>query len=488
MPAWTIDGALRDVAHLSPLTAAPETSLRELIERVLPSMDQRDDGAIVVVDPETELPLGILTPVDMLRLLAIDGIAPQTPVVTVMTAGLSVLPLGASIQQAATLMVRTGIRHLVLVGDDGRLAGLVAQSELYSLHATQVDRLVRLVTTASDIDCLTELTSQVRVLARQLLDDGVAASAICHWISTLNDLVTLQVIDLIEPQFDLPLVPWCWMLFGSEGRYEQTLFTDQDNGIIFIPDSVGDVDTDRETTRLRQRFLPFALAVNQALDRCGFPLCSGQIMASNPDWCLSLEEWQGKFRCWMRQPEPQALVNASIFFDFRGLYGPDDPVQKLRDTLVDEASASSLCIRLMASNALDVEPPLGKWWSAFRFDDTAYPGSIDLKKYGSRLFVDVARVLALAEGVAATGTVQRLREVGVKLGWPTGEVEGAIDAFYVIQRLRLRHQASLALSNCELENRVNLEAMGEIDRHLLQDALLQAKRLQQRIRLRWQMI
>lgn len=484
---WTIEGALRGVARPSPLTVAPGTSIRDLIASDLPSADQGADGVVVVLDPATRLPLGTLTSLDLLRLLAVDGVSPETPVVTVMTAGLVLLPADAPIQRAATLMVRSNIRHLVLVEPDGRFAGLVAQSDLYSLHTAPVDRLVRAVTAAPDIETLARQSAEIRVLAGRMLDRGGAADAVCHWISTLNDLVVLQAIDLIEPQFDLPLVPWCWMLFGSEGRFEQTFFTDQDNGIVFVPEEIENGDPEKSVEALRKAFLPFALAVNQALDRCGFPLCAGQIMASNPDWCLSLAEWQDKFRRWIRQPEPEALLNASIFFDFRGLYGPDDPVQRLRATLVEEAAQSPLCFRLMASNALDVEPPLGKLWSAFRFDDAAYPGSIDLKKYGSRLFVDAARVLALAEGVEATGTVPRLREVAARLGWPAGEVEAAVDAFYVIQRLRLKHQSGLATTDTALENRVRPEDLNEISRHLLRESLQQAKRLQHRVRLHWQL-
>ena len=488
MPAWTIEGALRTVARPSPLTVHPETSVRALIEQLLPSLDQRGDGAVaVVLDPATRLPLGLVTPIELLRLIGLEGVSPDTPLVQVMTAGSSVLPADAPIQRAATLMVRRDLRHLVLVEADGRFAGVVAQSDLYNLHTAQVDELVRAITSAPEIDQLATQAARIGPLAGQLLANGVSANAVCHWLSTLNDLVALQAIDLIEPQFDLPLVPWCWLLFGSEGRFEQTLVTDQDNGIIFVPDASAGVAGEQETERLRQAFLPFARAVNQALDRCGFRLCPGQIMASNPKWCLSLDEWQQRFRDWMRQPEPEALLNASIFFDFRALYGPDDPVQRLRRTLVEEAVGAPLFLRLMVANALEVAPPLGKWWSAFRYDDAAHPGTIDLKKYGARLFVDVARVFALAEGVAATGTVPRLRDAAARFGWPAGEVEAAIDAFYVIQRLRLSHQHRISAHDPAVENRVRPDELNQLDRLLLRESLQQARFLQQQARLRWQM-
>lgn len=478
---------MRARARPSPLTVAPDTVVRELLEHTLPILDQRGDDVVVVVDPDSQLPLGVLTPIDLLRTIGCAGIAPTTPVAALMTAGVSTVSADAPIQRAATEMLRRNVRYLVLVETDGRFAGLVAQSDLYTMQATQVEALVRAISSADEIDTLARLAGEIPLLAGRMLDQGVSADALCHWLSTLNDLVVLQAIDLLEPRFDLPVVPWCWMLFGSEGRFEQTLITDQDNGILFVPTASAGEALELETERLRQAFLPFAKAVNLALDRCGFPLCPGQIMASNPQWCLSLAEWQGAFRRWLREPEPEGLLNASIFFDFRSLYGPDEPAQRLRETLLAEASASPLCLRLMAANALDVEPPLGKWWSDFRYDDAAHPQTIDLKKYGSRLFVDMARVLALAEGVAATGTVPRLRDVAQRLGFPDGETSGLTDAFYVLQRLRLSHQHRSSPLDQANENRISPAALNEIERHLLRESLRQAKRLQQRVRLRWQL-
>ena len=106
-------------------------------------------------------------------------------------------------------------------------------------------------------------------------------------------------------------VSWCWMVFGSEGRVEQGFAPDQDNGLIFQPDREEDAD------EIRRAFLPFTRAVNLGLDKCGFKLCPGNIMAGNPEWCLSSREWHERFSNWMAMPEPEAILKATIFFDFR---------------------------------------------------------------------------------------------------------------------------------------------------------------------------
>lgn len=477
MPAWSIEGSVRTRARQNPLVVPPETPLREVCRQVEASGEE----FLVVVDPQSGLPLGSLSLHDLLRRFADDDVDRAAPVVTMMTAGRVTLPADAPMQQAAALMARRGLRHVVLVEDDGRFAGVLSRRHIYSLQGQQVDVLVQAISRAGDLDALPPLAAEVRLLAARLLDEGMRAEAVCHWVSLLNDLIVVQVIDLLEGRHDLPVVPWTWLLFGSEGRLEQTLVTDQDNGIVFVATDEADAPA------LRAAFLPFARAVNEALARCGFPLCSGDVMASNPSWCLSVAEWRAAFMAWTRTPEPEALLNASIFFDFRGLFGAEEPVRQMRAGLLADVRESPLCLRLMAQNALDVEPPLGGWWSPFRYDDAKHPKTIDLKKYGSRIFVDAARVLALAAGCAETGTVPRLLAVAERKAWPAVEVAALIDAFYVLQRLRLQHQAARlaeggAAAADDAENRVAPEALHALDRQLLREALKAARTLQFRLR------
>jgi hypothetical protein len=155
---------------------------------------------------------------------------------------------------------------------------------------------------------------------------------------------------------------------------------------------------DGEARQLRELFLPFARAVNEGLAECGFPLCDGGVMAGNPRWCLSRAEWIESFSGWVRTPEPEALLNAAIFFDFRPLHGDAGLAADLRRAVSDLTRGNEIFLRMMTVNALAASPPLG------RLRDFAIApeagGSIDLKKFGSRIFVDAARILALGAGMA----------------------------------------------------------------------------------------
>ncbi|MDP2136190.1 MAG: DUF294 nucleotidyltransferase-like domain-containing protein [Sulfuritalea sp.] len=454
-----------------PVMLDPAISVREALRAI----DLQAAEAGVVVDPVTAVPLGIVSLRDALRAIVNDECDLGGPVAGVMTGGLASLAADATVHQAMVLMFRRGMRHLILTAADGRLFNVVSQGDLYGMQAADSAGLTNAIVASRSIADLSQQAIAVRRYAARRLAEGDSAEVLCEWISALNDLVALQAIDIIEGEFELPYVPWCWIVFGSEGRLEQTLVTDQDNGIVFAADSAVQAE------ELRQKFLPFAQAVNAALDACGFPLCTGQIMASNPAWCLSLDEWKRRFEDWIVVPEPKAILNASIFFDFRPLYGREDLVTALQDWLLQRLKGNVAFLRAMAFTALEQEPPLS-WWRDFRLSGGKdYPRTLDLKTQGARLFVDVARILALRHGVEHTNTVERLRGVRPALGMPVEEIAAMAAAFYQIQRLRLQNQVAGEFP--EATNRINPDRLHKLDRQILKEALRLARTLQQRLRL-----
>jgi CBS domain-containing protein len=462
---------LRQRLRNTALTVPPSASVRATLLK----LDSAHADAIVVVDEASGIALGIVTLHDVLRRIAIEAGDLEAPIATIMTGGLITLPADATAHQASVVMVRRGVGHLVLTQPDGRYFDVVAQGDLYAQPGAQTAELVSGILAARDIAPLAALAGGVRRLATQLLAERVGAEAICQRISALNDLLTLQVIELTAGRFELPYVPWCWLLFGSEGRLEQTLATDQDNGLIFAATG------NDEAARLRQAFLPFARAVNEALDACGFPLCKGNIMASNPAWCLSLAEWKSAFGGWMATGRPQALLNSTIFFDFRPLYGHDSLAGELREWLLAQAPAHPMFLRALVENTVNWASPLN-WWQGFRYErNQAFPHTIDLKLHGARPFVDAARIYALAKGVPDTNTVERLRTASGATGLSPRETAALVDAFYHIQRLRLEHQVDVAAEATAAPNRVNPDRLHELNRHILKESLKQAHSLQQRL-------
>lgn len=470
----TMYSTLQSILRRAPVTVEPTQSVQEALQ----AMEQHRVGSIVVTEAQSGKPVGIFTLQDLLRRIALPGADTSQPIANVMTRNLVALGLQATAYQAALLMARRSVRHVLVVHGDGRLAGIVSQNDLYALQRVGVKEVSTEIATADDMDGLVHAAGEIRKLADAMLAQGVGAEQLTHFISTLNDLLTLRILELTMAEFALPDAEWCWIALGSEGRFEQTFSTDQDNGIIFQCEA-------GEAEAIRQQLLPFAQAVNRKLDACGFLLCKGNIMAGNPMWCMSLDEWKRKFASWINTADPEALLFGSIFFDFRPLFGREELSVELRTWLMAACGSQPIFLRHMAANALRCQPPLGIVRDFVYDRSKEYPHTIDLKMYGAWPFVDSARILALAHGVPHTSTAQRLRAVMARLHYRADDVAAIIDSFFYIQLLRLRHQHNLR-GQAKGANRINPDQLNELERHILKQAFKQARKLQTRLRLDYQ--
>ena len=461
---------LAAIVRRKPVVVGPEVSVHDAL-RV---MDEARVGSLVITDAASGKPLGVFTLRDLLTRVALGSWDREQPISAVMSShNLVALGEQATAYQAALIMAKHRLRHLLVTDANGALQGVVSQDDLYALRHAGVKEVSGEIRDASDLDSLRQAASGIARLAERMLAQGTGAETLTQFISSLNDILTLRVIELTLPGYELPAVDWCWIALGSEGRFEQTFSTDQDNGIIF------DCPAGMSPDSLRLAFLPFAQEVNRKLDACGFPLCKGNIMAGNAQWCLALGEWRALFSGWIHEAQPLALLNASIFFDFRPLYGEEGLSQQLREFLLSITTANPLFLRQMAVNALQCNPPLGLI-RTFVYDSDQFPHTIDLKMYGSRPFVDAARIFALASGIGDTGTAQRLRAAAEALQFHQEDVSALVDSFYFIQLLRLRNQHPGRLDP-RLANRVDPSQLNGLDRQTLKHAFRQAKKLQQKL-------
>ena len=470
----SLTSPLSAIIRRAPITCAPQTSVREVLQK----MQKSRIGSMVAVD-DAGRPLGILTLPDVLARIALPQIDLDQTVINVMTTQLTTLPPQAMAHEAALVMAKQGFRH-VLVVENERLVGLVSEKDLFALQRVGLRQIGSTIRHAQTVEELQQSAADIRSMAHNMMAQGVAAEQLTQFISTFNDLLTVRIIELEFAASNLGKAGdgLCWLALGSEGRFEQTLSTDQDNALIFtVPEGM-------TADKMRAQMLPVARRINETLALCGFPLCRGNVMASNPQWCLSLEEWRGVFLNWIMHGTPEALLHASIFFDFRSVYGANALAEELRLWLTKIASNNSLFLRQMAENALRIRPPLG----VMRDFVLGKENMLDLKLNGITPFVDAARIFSLATGVTHTSTIQRLRQSSVALHIPETEVDGWIDAFLFIQMLRLRHHyETSAQAKQPLNNLIDPAVLNELDRRILKEAFRQARKVQTRLALNYQL-
>lgn len=463
---------LSSIVRRAPVTCTPETTVR----RVLEVMREQRIGSMVAVD-EDGRPLGIMTLHDVLERIALPQIDLDMPAINVMSPRLSSMPPQALAHEAALMMAKHGFRH-VLVVENEKLVGLVSEKDLFALQRVGLRQIGSTIRHAQTLEVLQQGAADIRRMAHSMMAQGVAPEQLTQFISTFNDLLTARVVELECRASGLLGSALhdglCWMALGSEGRFEQTLNTDQDNAIIFT------VPPGMTAQQVREKLLPLARRINETLALCGFPLCKGEIMASNPKWCLSLEEWKHTFNAWISGGSPESLLNASIFFDFRPLYGAAQLAEDLRGWLARVACDNSRFLHMMAENALRNRPPLG----VVRDFVLGKENKLDLKLNGITPFVDAARIFGLASGATHTNSIQRLRASAQKMNLHESEIEAWINALLFIQVLRLRHhdeESESGLSDDALDNRIDPEKLNELDRRILKEAFRQARKLQARL-------
>jgi CBS domain-containing protein len=427
----------------------------------------------VAIDDEGR-PRGIFTLHDLLGRVTLGGVPLDRPLREVMTPDPATLDGEARGFAAALLMADRGFGHICITEGE-RLIGVLSEGDLFALRRLGLAHLRRDIGEAVDLSALAAVAEKVPALIEQMLAQGASVEQLTDLITALNDHVTRRAIELVLAEQGTPEVAFSWLGFGSEGRREQTLKTDQDNGILF------QTPPGRTPDEVRAELLPLATRITEALSHCGLPLCTGGVMASNPEWCLSAEEWADKFTTWVNRADGKMLLYSSIFFDFRTLYGPEEPVEGLRHWLLGMVREHRNFFRRMVDNALGTRPPLGllRNFVVKKGGDT--PNTLDLKLNGITPFVDAGRICALYAGVSETNTARRLRAAAARWNLDEAAVDGWVEGFYFIQLLRLRRQREQLQRGEEPSNRIDPDRLNELERRVLKEAFRQARALQRQL-------
>ena len=130
----------------APVVCGAETPLRD----ALATMEAENIGSLPVVDAE-ERPLGIFTRQDVVKRVVLAQRPLEVPIREVMSAPAITLPAAATAGDAAIVMAGSGIRHVVIRGEDGKVAGVVSERDLFILQRLSVRELASTLRRAPDV-------------------------------------------------------------------------------------------------------------------------------------------------------------------------------------------------------------------------------------------------------------------------------------------------------------------------------------------------
>ncbi|EFO81798.1 CBS domain-containing protein [Oscillochloris trichoides DG-6] len=450
---------LRDLVERDLVAISPDATVQEAAQL----MSQEHVSCLLidlppygVLDQDT----GIFTDRDLRTRVVAAGIPYNTPVSKVMTTPIRTLPADSLVFEGLMAMLENRQHHMPIT-EHGRIVGIVTHMAILRHQSSSPVFLPSQLRRAQTMDDMRRYREKVVATVGSLLDAGARVSDIGRVVAVAHDALLQRLLRDAEATLGPPPVPYAWMVLGSEGRFEQTLRTDQDNALVYADDAPPEAES---------YFAKLADLIVGQLEVCGFPRCPGEIMASNPQWRQPLHVWKDYFSRWITVPEEEALLRIAIFFDFRRVYGELDVESALRPVIL-QARENRVFLARLARAGLRNHAPL----TLFRQVALQRQGDqrhlIDLKHRGTAMVVDMARLFSLEAGCNATSTVARLRQ-----SWPESSISEAdaqtlISAFELISTLRLRNQQEQITRGEEVTNHVCYRQLSPINQRELKESL-----------------
>lgn len=454
---------LGDFKIPNPATVTPDTTIQDAAR----IMENRNVSSLLVSrDGGLE---GIVTDRDMRGRVVANNMDVTLPVTEIMTPNPRAVTSDALAFEAMLIMADMRIHHLPVV-DEGAVTGIIASADIMRLLRHDPIYLTADLSRRTTPEDMREVYESAADVAVRFIERGASAEEVTGLLTVAADSLARRLITLAEEQLGPPPVPYAFVVLGSQGRRGMGLASDQDNALIlddsYDPDLHGDY------------FKNLADYVCTGLDSAGQVLCPGDMMAMNPDWCMTVTQWTNTFHTWITAPEPEALLHAQTFFDMRAIHGALELADNVHTTAVNMATHSGRLHAHLATLAARREPPLG-FFRGFVVDRSGdYANTLDVKKGGTAAIVQMARLYALSAGIDAVGTRLRLQSAASAGAVSERGAEDLIDAFDFLTTIALRQHAEQLRRGQKPNYHIDPKELGKLDREHLRDAFQIIKGMQ----------
>ncbi len=438
----------------APITGDPERSIGETAAL----MSRHQVSCVPLIRNGTLV--GIVTDRDLRNRVLGGGLDPARPIAEVMTPDPVTVSTQHRIEDALVEMMRLGIHHLPVTGEDGRLASVISSGDLLRQQSPHPLRLVRDIQRAEDTAAIAEMARQGPGMLAAMARQGSQVTEVGRVASMITDACTRRLLTLAQDQLGEAPMAWTWMAFGSQARLEQGLVSDQDNGLLLAESPEGDA---------AEYFRELAEFVCDGLNDCGYVYCPGGVMAKG-EWRMGYADWRKTFSGWIVEPKPKSVMQSSIFFDMRGVAGDLAMARRLHAEVLQQASQSKIFRRFLAAESMGHRPPLGLFRQFVQEHDGEKSQGLNLKKRGVIPIVDLARVRALEGAIGAVHTEERLRAAGEQGIMNEGDADDLIHALRFIGNVRLRHQVALFERGEKPNHLVDPDELSGLHRRYLRSA------------------
>jgi CBS domain-containing protein len=441
-------------------------------------MKERNISGVVVC--AGRVPVGVITDRDLRNKVVATGADPrQLAASSIMSAPLVTVREDEHVFEVVYKMSKHKIHRVVVVDGNGALCGVITDSDVIRMQTNTPSYLMRDLDRAANLEELAAVNRKVTELVVHLIRTGVRTRDLVRLIASIHDAVALRAIEILthEQQWSLPS-EFAFLVLGSEGRMEQTLQTDQDNAIVY-----GD-DLPRADV---ENLEAFSRALIDALISIGVPECPGGMMAKNPAWRRSRQDWMDQIARWGALPNPANILQYSMFADLRTLYGDAELERQLKSHIARHIRQSSVFLAHMAKNVVGFSPPVGFFGRIKTESSGPNRGKFDVKKAGLFQITEGVKVLALEAGLLGGGTREKLDLLEQQELISEGTATDLAISYNFLSFVRLRSQVRAISEGKAPTNHIDPEELDSVERMRLKIAFSVVKSFQNLLRMRYRL-
>lgn len=417
---------------------------------------------LVYVDEDPGSMIGIITDTDFRSKVIAEGRDIREPVSSIMSSPLKSVPSEMLCFDVLLKMMTTSIHHLG-VEQGGRVTGVITTHDIMVQQGNSPYYLFKEIASQNEFEGLYLLSEKVSGLVRNIINEGGKAGDISRMIALINERILAQILVLIHRQLGPAPVKYSWLMFGSEGRNEQTFKTDQDNGIVY------EEPGSEVREEVEKYFRVFGEQATYHLLKCGYPSCRDNVMASNPKWCQSISSWKDQYSWWIEKADQHEQLGASIFFDFRHGHGTEQLAVDLRDHVITSCRGDKTIIENLGRSFLSHQAPLSFFQKFIVEQNGDHRDKLDIKLRGLAPFVDFARILSLKYGIRQTNTLTRLKRLSAKKKVDREFYLEMVDVYELQMQLRVIHQLSQIEEAKEPDDYIYPEELSDLEKRMLKD-------------------
>lgn len=442
-----------------------QTSLFEVVKIF---SDKRTNNVLVRAEDPSSNELGIFTTTNLQRAILAKLPLESTPVGPLSNYKLITVQSKDHLYEALAIMIRHSV-HRVIVMDEGRPIGTLEQVDLLSFIANSSSLVVQKILQAKTLDDLKEAATQITNLISLLHRNGTKVAMIGRLVQELNAKLFEKAWSLIaSPELQKNS---CLFVMGSEGRGEQILKTDQDNGLIVA----NDYEINAEVISACEHF-------SEALIQFGYPECPGKIMVNNPAWRMTEKEFTETTKHWLLEPTPDSLMNLAIFLDSHAISGNSSLLEHVKQNLFQLATDNQFLMARFAAAIESFTSEVGWWNRLLTLGTDASDNRINLKKAGIFAITHGIRSLALENHIRANSTAERVRELIKLHKIPQDLGNEVVESLHLLMELRLKSGLAELETGKPVTGELDMGRLSTLERDLLKDSLSVVKRFKQYLR------